>query len=200
MRLYSFLTLLGIVVMLAGCAVVDEGPKVKYVENGTMIAGRADTLTVYDLDATVQELMTKMRKSNLFAKKYKEAVERKGEGVPVLVLGEIKNFTELRIVDRLLSARDVARVTLYEMDMFEIKDDSVAKELADRIIRSGNGPLENNSLVQVLGEHDAPDFYFTGSIRSFVDDGYNTYRLSLQLHDLTTGKIVWEGLQTKIKL
>ena len=55
--------------------------------------------------------------------------------------------------------------------------------------------------VNALGTHDSPDFMLIGDLSSFKDyGGYHTYKLHIAIHDLSTGKVVWQGIQTKIKL
>ena len=82
-----------------------------------------------------------------------------------------------------------------------MKDDRAGGTIRSRIIRGADAGLEDGSLVQGMGTHESPDFIVLGDIRHFEDvGGYHTYRLRLAIHNLRTGKIVWEGVRTSIKL
>ena len=85
--------------------------------------------------------------------------------------------------------------------ILEVKDDDAAEAIKSRIVRGADGGLENGSLVGVMGTQDSPDFIVLGDFRHFEDvGGVHTYRMRLAIHSLTTGKIVWEGIQSKVKL
>ena len=173
----------------------------RYVEHGEVISGKASEATMYDLESGTQELLKKMRKSNLFMQNYTKVKAAKNGDPPVIVLGNIENKTSARIQGRLDSVRDIVRSSLFETDLFEVKDDQASSQIAARITQSETNGLENGSLVSTLGTHDSPDFMVLGDLRAFEDHGgFHTYKLRLAIHNLSTGKIVWEGIQTKIKL
>ncbi|MGN0854685.1 MAG: hypothetical protein ACI4R9_04090 [Kiritimatiellia bacterium] len=173
----------------------------RYVEQGEVISGRASEATMYDLESGTQELLKKMRKSNLFQQNYRKVKAAKNGDLPVIVLGNIENKTSSRIQERLDSVRDIVRTSLFETDLFEVKDDQAAAQIAARIVQSETGGLENGAAINALGTHDSPDFMVLGDLRAFEDHGgFHTYKLRLAVHNLATGKIVWEGIQTKIKL
>ena len=88
-----------------------------------------------------------------------------------------------------------------KFQLFEVKDDAASNQIASRIIQSETSGLENGGLVASLGTHDSPDFLLVGDLSAFKDyGGYHTYKLHISIHNLTTGKVVWKGIQTKIKL
>ena len=184
-------------IVLSVCA----GCRTTYVPEGTPIAGRPQSPTVYDLDTSAAELARKMLSSPLFMRNYEAAKTRKNGAFPVVVCGNIANMTTQRIQGRLDAARDRIRIALLESALVEAKDDEASGAIASRILSGANGGMENGALVQSLGTHDSPDFLLLGDFRHFEDaGGYNTFKLHLALHDLSTGKIVWEGIQTMIKL
>lgn len=179
---------------------LPQGPA-QYVPNGEVINGKASEMTMYDLETATQELLAKMRKSALFTQKYNAAKAKKKGALPVIVVGNIENRTTSRIQDRLDTVREIVNTSLFEMDLFDVKDDAASSQIAARILQSETGGLENGAAVNALGTHDSPDFMLIGDLSSFKDyGGYHTYKLHIAIHDLSTGKVVWQGIQTKIKL
>ena len=178
-----------------------SGGTARYVSPGEVISGDASAATMYDLDSAAQSLLAKMRKSALFTRQYQKVRAAKGDDLPVIVLGNIDNRTTCRIQDRLDSVRDMVRASLFESDLFVVKDDQAAATIAARILQSEAGGLENGAALSALGEHESPDFLVLGDFRAFADaGGFYTYRLRLAVHSLATGAVVWEGVETKIKL
>ena len=99
------------------------------------------------------------------------------------------------ITNLLSAARVSIRSQLFRSRLFDTKDDDAATELADRIIASDKGSLEDPSLMAALKKHNHPDFYILGDLRYFKNDDGRTWRLHLAVHDLSTGKILWEGVK-----
>ena len=195
-----------VVAILCGCTTNPPSPKplpkgpAQYVPQGEVINGRADAMTMYDLETATQELLMKMRKSAVFNQNY-TAVKTKKGALPVIVVGNIENRTTSRIQGRLDTVREIVNTSLFEMDIFEVKDDAASNQIASRIIQSETSGLENGALVASLGTHDSPDFLLVGDLSAFKDyGGYHTYKLHISIHNLATGKVVWKGIQTKIKL
>lgn len=197
-----------VAVVLCGCVPntypraesLPKGPA-QYVPTGEVVNGIASEVTMYDLETATQELLTKMRKSTLFTQKYDEAKAKKNGVLPIIVVGNIDNRTTSRIQDRLDTVREIINTSLFEMDIFDVKDDAASNQIAARIIQSQKNGLEDGGLVNVLGTHDSPDFLLVGDLSSFKDyGGYHTYKLHISIHSLTTGKVVWKGIQTKVKL
>jgi len=191
------------VVLAAGCQTAQPKPPVQYVNQGTVIAGRAQNATMYDLESAANDLLMKMRTSKVFERNYGNIKLREG-GKPVIDFGNIENRTTSRIQGRLDSLRDTVRVSLMEMDLFESKDIQSFGDMTDRIQSSDLNGLEDGSLMESMGTHKSPSLMFKGDLRQFDDEGYDgthyTYKLHLQLLDLKTGRVVWEGIETKIKL
>ena len=191
------------VLLACGCETVTVPPQqtgTRYVNANEVIFGKPTAATMYDLETAVQNLMSKMRGSPRFTENYNAAKKAKGS-LPIVVLGNIENKTTDRIQGRLDAMRDTIRTSLYDTGLVEVKDDEASEAIRSRIIRGADGGLETSALVQTLGRQDAPDFIVLGDMRHFTDvGGYHTYRLRLAIHSLTTGKVVWEGIQTMVKL
>lgn len=204
-RIMLFLLLA--VVFMEGCA----SKQAQYVAPNTIISGTAEQPTMYDLESSAQRLMERMLTHPQFTNNYNAVKAAKG-GLPIVVIGNIDNLTTKRVVQgrldavpgiqgRLDAVGETVRVTLFNSALFEVKDDEAADAIKSRIIRGADGGLETGSLVQVMGTQDSPDFIVLGDLRHFSDvGGYHTYRLRLALHNLKTGKIIWEGIQTSVKL
>ena len=192
------------VAVLAGCQTQPPpNHKPQYIPQGTVIPGRAHNATMYDLESAANELLMKMRTSKVFERNYNNVKLREG-GKPIIDFGNIANMTTSRIQDRLDSLRDTLRVSLMEMDLFVSKDIQSFDKMKGRIIDTETNGLEDGSLVEGLGTHKSPSLMFWGDLHQFKDEGddgtVHTYKLHLQLDDLRTGAVVWEGIETKIKL
>lgn len=180
------------------CGCVES--RARYVDPGEIVSGAPDSPTMYDLETSVQTLMQKMLASPQFSKNYKAAKTAKGGALPIVVIGNIANKTTERIQGRLDAVGETLRSALFEPSLFEVKDDEAGEAIASRIQRGADGGLEDGALVQSMGTQESPDFIVLGDLRHFADiGGYHTYRLRIAFHNLRTGKVVWEGIQTKVK-
>lgn len=190
-----------VALLTCGCETVPpQQTGTRYVNANEVIAGEPTSATMYDLETAVQNLMSKMRGNPRFTENYNAAKKAKG-GLPIVVIGNIENLTTVHIMDRLIAMGDTIRTSLYNTGMFEVKDDEASEAIRSRIIRGADGGLETGSLVQNLSKQDAPDFIVLGDMRHFADvGGYHTYRLRLAIHSLSTGKIIWEDIQTMVKM
>ena len=156
---------------------------------------------ICDLESSAKQLMDQMLAHPQFSANYHAAKEAKGGRLPIVVIGNIENKTTERIQARLDAVGETFRAELFNSALFEVKNDEAAEAIQSRIIRGADGGLEDGALVQTMGTQDSPDFIVLGDLRHFSDvGGYHTYRLRLAIHNLRTGKIVWEGIQTMIKL
>lgn len=156
----------------------------------------------WDIETSVQILMENMRRHPQFTKNYNAVKTAKG-AIPIVCQSPIANKTpraEVRSIGRAVD--DLVRVALFDTGAFEVKDDGAADMMLSRIVWGADGGIENMSaLMNAVGGHDAPDFIVSGDLRqSIAAGGYPTYRLRLAVYNLKTGKIVWEGLQRKIRL
>jgi len=181
------------------CGCVE--PRARYADPGEIVTGVPETPTMYDLETSVQTLMQKMLSSQQFLRNYNTAKAAKGEQPPIVVIGNIANKTSERIQSRLDAVGETLRASLFESSLFEVKDDAAGDAIASRILGGADNGLEDGALVQSMGTQESPDFIVLGDLRHFADiGGYHTYRLRIAFHNLRTGKIVWEGIQTKVKL
>ena len=187
-------------VYVAGCSSQNQ-KTARYVDPGAVVMGEAESPTVYDFESSTQALVGKMLTSKRFMDNYNVIKNAKGGTLPVVVVGNIDNKTTERIQGRLNAAGETVRTMLFDSGLFEFKDDEAADAIKSRILRGADGALEDGALVQSMGGHESPDFIILGDFRHFSDvGGYHTYRLRLALHSLKTGKVVWEGIETKVKL
>lgn len=190
--------------LCAGCVVNTVPPErsgTQYVPPTEPVVGDSQTLTMYDLESSAQSLIQKMLSSQQFSKNYDAAKPAKDGKPLVVVVGNIANKTTERIQGRLDSIGDAVRAALLESGLFEVKDDEASGAIASRIIRGADSGLEGGSLLESMGTQDPPDFIVLGDVHHFADvGGYHTYKLRLAIHNLKTGKVVWEGIQTKVKL
>lgn len=173
----------------------------RYVDPSQVIAGSADRPTMYDLESSAQQLVKQMLAHPQFLANYAAAKQAKADALPIAVIGNIDNKTTERVQGRLDAVGDTVRAALFNSALFEVKDDEAADAIKSRIVRGADGGLEDGALVQEMGTQASPDFIVLGDLRHFADvGGYHTYRLRLALHSLRTGKVIWEGIQTKVKL
>ena len=160
-------------------------------------------LSISDIDGAVQKLIAKMRTSPVFRSNYdkaQEAVDR----VPLVIVGGIVDMTGGKTVtddmrNLLAAASQGVRMTLMNSGLFEAKDDALVTTITDRIIKNGNSPLEDGELMSALKQHGSPDFFVVGDMMYFADKSIGKYRLRLAMHNLHTGKIVFEDTYTILK-
>lgn len=186
--------------ILAALAALASGCETEsvYVKSDTVIEGRADALTMYDFDATTEALLSAMRADAGFVASYEELKSEQGKR-PLVAVGPFKNRTEARIQDRLESMRNTTRVSLRKSGLFRVKNDDASDDTLARINESRTKGLENNALVQTLGEQESPTLYVTGETRAFRDGKFYTYRVWLQMTNLLTGDEVWSEEKTVVK-
>ena len=190
-----------LLLFLSAAVMIGCAPRqARYLDPNTVVTGSADKVTMYDLESSTQMLMEKMLVHPQFIANYNVVKAERGR-LPIAVIGNIDNKTTEPIQGRLYAVGETVRAALFKSALLEVKDDEAADAIKSRIIHGADGGLETGELVQLMGTHDSPDFIVLGDLRHFADvGGYHTYRLRLALHSLRTGKIVWEGIQTKVKL
>ena len=186
--------------VFAGC----EAPKLsgaRYADSADVVPGTPERPTMYDLASSAEMLVEKMLASPLFAKSCDEVKAAKGGVLPVVVIGNIANKTTERLQGRLDAVGESVRAALFSSGLFEVKDDAATGAIIARMSDNIDLGLEDGSLARAFGKHATPDFLVLGDFRHFSDaGGVHTYRLRLAIHSLRTGKIVWEGIQTRVKL
>lgn len=190
----KFLAVAVVIGGLTGCAT-------QYIDPSEIISGAPERATMYDLESSAQTLMQKMLAHPQFVANYNAAKVFKGGKLPIAIVGNIANKTAERVQGRLDAVGETVRSALYTSALFEVKDDEASGAILSRIAGGADGALEDGALVQTMGTQESPDFIVLGDFRHFADvGGYHTYRLHLAIHNLRTGKVVWEGIQTKVKL
>ena len=177
-----------------------------YADPDSIVAGAPGAATMYDLESSAAELMEKMRLSRRFSEEYAavtNALQRDAppRRRPIIVVAFLENRTTQRIQGRLDAVRDTVATSLFDSGLFDVKDDEATAKILSRIVRGVDGGMEKGTLLQTVGERDAPDFMLTGELRHFEDfGGVHTYRLALAIHSLKTGRTIWQGVQTRVKL
>lgn len=157
-------------------------------------------LTLFDIDSAVQKLIVKMRMNSVFRTNYDKAQSAIGR-LPLAIVAGIVDMTKGRsasgnLSDLLAAGSQGVRMTLVNSGLFEAKDDTLVTTISDRIIKSGNSPLEDGELMSALKQHGSPDFYVVGDMMYFSEGRLDKYRIRLALHNLHTGKIVFEDVYT----
>lgn len=169
-----------------------------YVNPASMNFDEPKHETLYDLKTCVANLVQKMQGDEGFQEAYDLKASKKGS-LPVLQIGNIRNYTGERVTQRLESARRRLETALRKTQLFDITDDaasaeSVSETIADSIVTNANVGLKGDDNLQHFGQHVSADYQIYGRYRRFHDGDRYTYELSLQLIDLATGKQVWGDL------
>ena len=156
-------------------------------------------LTLSDIDGVVQKHIDSMRTDRTFRDNYDVAQEAIGR-IPLVIVGGLVDLTKgksqtANLENLLATASQNVRITLLRTRLVDAKDDSVITAMTERIIKNGNSPTEDGELMSALKQHGSPDFFMAGDIQYFPERGKHTYRIRLALHNLHTGKIVWEDFK-----
>ena len=167
-----------VMLLVCGCETVTVPPSSKgtrILPPGEEIVGDPTVMTIQNLETVVQKLMEKMLGSPRFTEAYAAAKKAKKGKLPIVFVGNIENLSQdVSVKVRLNAMRDTVLTSLYDTGLVDVTDDEAREEI---------------------------DFIVLGDMRPFADvGGYHTYRLHLFIQSLTTDKIVWEGVQTMVKL
>ena len=185
---------------LTGCVSQRTGGA-RHVGSGEITSEGSKQATVLDLESSARQLMEQMLAHPQFSANYNAVKAEKGGKLPVVVIGNIANKTTERVQGHLDATGDTIRTTLFSSGLFDVKDDAATGAIIARMSDNIHLGLEDGSLAKAFGRHAAPDFIVLGDLRHFAEAaGAHTYRLRIAIHNLRTGKIVWEGIQTKVKL
>ena len=156
-------------------------------------------LTLADVDNAIQQLVGQMRTNPVFIANYDNAQKTIGRA-PLAIVGGLVDMTGdkspcANIPDLLAAGSQTVRMTLINSALFDAKDDALVTAITKRIIACGNSPLEDGELMAALKQHGSPDFFVVGDMMYFVDGSSGQFRIRLAMHNLHTGKIIWEGVQ-----
>lgn len=170
-----------------------------------VIHGKANELTMTDYDNAAINLVNMMLTDAAFQKKLNKMTSALEDGrLPTIVIRSIHNGTTERIQSRLDSMGREIRIRIRKSGLFDLKDDSAAQTMVDRIKWSANSGLESGELLNALKSHVSPHYLMTGEVLHFEDHGYHTFKLYMTLHDISGlsgdgGIIVWEDTCNIVK-
>ncbi len=171
-----------------GCVTREKEKGTVYVDSDVRLKGEAAQLTQSDYDNAVVHLLNQMLTDAAFKKAY----DRRKNELPVLVSGSIRNeIVGERHTQRLKSMEETLFRALRKAGLFNVKYDEQMGALANRIKANANHGLEDGALLKSVGSHASPDYYLTGALRRYVDEGVYSHELTLELHDLNTGIALW---------
>ena len=145
-------------------------------------------------DKIVDELADKMAWDEQFTESYKEQKKNAGR-LPIAIIGNAANETKRTEFDAgLRSSGRRFRDRLRTSGRFDVKDDAVIVNLANRITESRKNGLETGDLMKVWETHGSPDFFVVVSLNDVMDlDGSSAYEYTITIHSLRSGLIVWSG-------
>ena len=145
-------------------------------------------------DKIVDELADVMAWDEQFTESYKEQKKNAGR-LPIAIIGNATNETKRTEFDAgLRSSGRRFRDRLRTSGRFDVKDDAVIVNLANRITESRKNGLETGELMKVWETHGSPDFFVVVSLNDVMDlDGSSAYEYTITIHSLRSGLIVWSG-------
>ncbi|MGN0847287.1 MAG: hypothetical protein ACI4RA_07890 [Kiritimatiellia bacterium] len=207
-KLFILILAVPAMVITSGCMtpvrIETDPPRIEGTQYGSpnqVVGGTADHATFYDLNSAAKALVSKFVAHPVFAANYKTLKAKKKDALPIIEVARFDNLTtDARVRSLLPSVEDTVRSALFDTGLFEVKNEAASGTVKDRILRGADGGLENGALVQTIGTHESPDYLLMGDVRQFRDEGgIHTYRFHLSAQDLATGKVVWEGIETRVK-
>ena len=130
-----------------------------------------------------------------FTESYKEQKKKNAGRLPIAIIGNATNETKRTEFDAgLRSSGRRFRDRLRTSGRFDVKDDAVIVNLANRITESRKNGLETGDLMKVWETHGSPDFFVVVSLNDVMDlDGSSAYEYTITIHSLRSGLIVWSG-------
>lgn len=182
---------------VSGCETGRSG----YVNEETLVFDRADSLTQSERSRLVTEVVSRMLTDPTFSSRYSSKQKEKTDGkLPVVALAALENNVMDGRSDSLSMGQfsKELMVAVRKTGKFDVIDDLVNSALVDRVMR-GNDEGENMSAAQNFGDYAPPDFYITGDVRRFLDDGIYTHCLNLQMLDTSTRRVFWSDTAKILK-
>jgi hypothetical protein len=189
--------------LLAAVAVVGCATRVQtgYVNEEALVFDRADSLTASERSRLVTEAVSRLLTDPMFTVRYSEKCKIRGNGkLPLVAIAPLEN----NVPDGRSDAAAMGQfskelmVALRKTGKFDLLDDLANPALMNRIT-SGNNDGESASAAQSFGDYDPPDFYLTGDVRRFLDDGIYTHCLNLQMLDTSTRRVFWSDTAKILK-
>lgn len=183
-------SLLGLIAT-AGC--VSRSNTSGYVNEETLIFDRPDVLTQSERSRLVADVVGRLLTDPTFSAKYTEKMKAKSDGkLPIVAFSALENNVKDGRSDSAAMGQfsKELMVAFRKTGKFDVIDDVANPVLVNRLM-SGNDAGETVAAVQNFGDYAPPDFYVTGDIRRFLDDGIYTHSLNLQMLDTSTRRIFW---------
>ena len=183
-------SILGVMAMV-GC--VSRSSSSGYVNEETLIFDRPDVLTQSERSRLVADVVGRLLTDPTFSVKYAEKMKAKSDGkLPIVAFSALENNVKDGRSDSAAMGQfsKELMVAFRKTGKFDVIDDVANPALINRLM-SGNDAGETVAAVQNFGDYAPPDFYVTGDIRRFLDDGIYTHSLNLQMLDTSTRRVFW---------
>lgn len=169
-------------------AIVDERLTARLAKDSK------DNAPVMSFDKIVDELADMMAWDEQFKMNYEEQ-KKKAERLPIVIIGSATNETKHTEFDAgLKSSGRRFRDKLRTSGRFDVKEDGVIVDLANRITESRKNGLETGDLMKVWETHGSPDFFVVVGLNDVTElDGSTVYEYNITIHSLRSGLVVWSG-------
>lgn len=179
------------IIAIVGC--VSRSNTSGYVNEETLIFDRPEILTQSERSRLVSDIVGRLLTDPTFSAKYIEKVKTKADGkLPIVAFSALENNVNDGRSDSAAMGQlsKELMVAFRKTGKFDVIDDVANPALMNRLM-SGNDAGETVAAVQNFGDYAPPDFYVTGDIRRFFDDGVYTHSFNLQMLDTSTRRIFW---------
>ena len=184
---------------VVGCASSRSGSG--YVNEEILVFDKPDVLTQSERSRLVTEVIGRLLTDPMFSMRYAEKAKSKPDGtLPVVALSALENNVNDGRSDSFAMGQvsKELMVALRKTGKFDVIDDLANLALVNRVM-TGNDNGETMSAAQNFGDYTPPDFYITGDIRRFLDEGIYTHCLNLQMLDTSTRRVFWSDTAKILK-
>jgi hypothetical protein len=188
-----------VAIALAGC--VSRSGSSGYVNEEALVFDRPETLTQSERSRLVVDVVGRLLTDPTFSAKYAEKMNAKSDGkMPIVAFSALENNVNDGRSDSAAMGQFTRElmVALRKTGKFDVIDDVANPALVNRLM-SGNDAGETVAAAQNFGDYAPPDFYVTGDIRRFFDDGIYTHCLNLQMLDTSTRRVFWSDTAKILK-
>ena len=187
------------VIALTGC--VSHSGSSGYVNEGVLVFDRPENLTQSEQSRLVADIVGRMLTDPTFSDRYAEKMKEKISGkLPIVAFSALENNVSDGRSDSVAMGQFTRElmVALRKTGKFDVIDDVANPALVNRLM-SGNDAGETVAFAQNFGDYAPPDFYVTGDVRRFFDDGIYTHCLNLQMLDTSTRRVFWSDTAKILK-
>ena len=187
------------VIALTGC--VSHSGSSGYVNEGVLVFDRPEKLTQSEQSRLVADIVGRMLTDPTFSDRYAEKMKEKTGGkLPIVAFSALENNVSDGRSDSVAMGQFTRElmVALRKTGKFDVIDDVANPALVNRLM-SGNDAGETVAFAQNFGDYAPPDFYVTGDVRRFFDDGIYTHCLNLQMLDTSTRRVFWSDTAKILK-